>query len=308
MGGESNGIPGGYSTDARLLGGPVELDADTRLFDAAASDASATGVTVRADRPPSVPQPNVRLNTTGALSGGDPYLSERSFSVDSGASVRVRTTIDGDGAQDPDISNVRVSGRINDSTQYQVNVGSNQVVNGGVAVVDPENPRTSAAVGVTVDTKPNALNAVRLNANGVYTPPGSDVGITGSYSTNALDSRSPSSSIAEIGVQYQPGKGGRDAALGITGVTAGYRSTTTDGATGTTRTDAGFLRLTGVPLGTPKVTADGELSVDARGQSATLGVNWNIDSNNALRLEGQGRNNNSGQDSGVISIQFRNSH
>lgn len=302
---ESNSI-GDYSTRAADLGGSVVLDADAQRFTAAADDATASDVTMGAGKPPVVPPQNVRLNASGAIGGNDPYLAERSMPVD-GASLRVRSTIDGDGAQDDDITNLRLSGRIND-TQYQVNVGSNQVVSGGVAVVDPANPRTSAAVGVTLDTKPNAPNAIRLNANGVYTPPGSEVGITASYSTNALDTRSPSSSTAEVGLHYQPGKGGRDAALGATGITAGYRSTTVDGARGTTQTDAGFVRLTGVPLGTPQVTADGEISIDARGQSATLGVNYNIDRNNALRLEGQGRNNNAGPDSGAISIQFRNSH
>lgn len=308
MSSDGNVISAGYSTEARFLGGTVELDPEAqRTFLNAAGSADTGTAPMSASKSPAVPSQSVRLNAPAAIAGTDPYLSEQSLSVD-GASLRVRTTIDGDGRQDSDITNLRLSGRINDSTQYQVSVGSNQVVNAGVAVVDPANPRTSASVGMTADTRPNVLNAVRLNANGVYSPPGSEVGITGSYSTNALDSRSPSSSTAEVGLQYQPGKGGRDAALAATGVTVGYRTSTNETARGSTQTDAGFLRLTGVPLGTSKVTADGEVSVDVKGQTAAIGVNYNIDANNSVRLEAQGRNNLIGPDAGAISIQWRNSH
>lgn len=303
---ENNPVPGTVRTDAGALGGTVSLSEEQSFTQTAATLPDAPITTTK---PAVVPAQGFRLNSPAAASGGDPFLGERSFRAD-GAAVRVRTGIDGDGQQDADISNVRVTGQINDDTQYQVSVGSNQVVSGGVAYVDPNNPRTSLSAGVSVDTKPNALNAARFNANAVLTPQGSPVGVYGSVSTNDIDPNSPASTTTEVGLQIQPDadRAGRDPALGATGITVGYRNTDARNAAGaTTETEAGFVRLTGVPLGISSLTADSEVSVDDKGQTGILGVNYAINPNNAVRVEGQFRRTNDGPDSGAAAVMFRSS-
>lgn len=300
MGGESNGITGGYSTEARHLGGPVRLDSDTRLFRAETNTAFAADEPITTTKPPAVPPQTLRLNPAGAQAeDGDPFRYDTSIPGNHRVYMQQPSRRDEDGQQrDPTL--VRVAGD-RGPVRYNVSANASGVVGAGAAITSDDR-NISAAVTVSHNTNDGVANPTTLGANAYVLIPGTDVGAYAGVTDNRLNSGEPGTGITEVGAIVTPG-GRADNLQPANSLIVGYRQRHTETATGNVETEQVFVRANAFPIGS--VTTSGEVALDDAGVQVTLDASAKLGPNTSMRFELSGRTNQDAAPTGSAAFLFR---
>lgn len=298
MGRESNSV-GSYSTRAADLGTPIAVDSD----DVAAFSSTTDGLAVESPdvtvpKPPAVPQQTMRFNATAAQTpGGDPFRYDTSIPGENRIYLQQPSQRDENGEQqDPTL--VRVAGD-NGPVRYNVSASGSGVVGGGAAITT-DDQNVSAAVTVSHNTNPGALNPTTIGANAYVLVPGTDVGAYAGITSNRLNDGEPGATSAEVGVIVTPG-GRADNLQPSNSLIVGYRQRNAVSATGVeTQTDQGFVRANAFRVG--PVTTSGEVAADTGGVQLTLDATARVGPNTAVRVEVSGRTNPNSNPTGAAAF------